>query len=138
MLGDTREILHELHTAPEWSDTVVGVASCTDEPEWALECMDLFEVGPPGSGVHMAEVMDELEIVKGNKQGHMRRIADRTAIDFEDMLFFDNERQNCLDVAGLGCTVAWVPEGVTGAAWEQSLERFPEPGGILDFRMANW
>ena len=51
------------------------------------------------------------------------------------MLFFDNERPNCLDVSDLGVSVAYVPDGVTGEAWEESLERFPEPGSVFDFRM---
>merc|ERR1712216_495850 len=35
LLGAVREILYELNTAPEWKDSVVAVASCTDEPSWA-------------------------------------------------------------------------------------------------------
>ena len=138
LLGDVRNILHELKTSPDWQDTVVAVASCTDEPDWAAECMRLFEVGPKGSGISIADTMQVLEITKGNKQGHLRRISENTGIALEDMIFFDNERGNCLDVAKLGVTVAWVPDGVTAGAWEQSLERFPEPGAILDFRKGNW
>ena len=138
LLGDVRNILHELKTAAHWNGCVVAVASCTDEPEWARECMRKFEVGPAGSGVCIADCMDVQEITKGNKQGHLRRISETTGIALEDMLFFDNERGNCLDVADLGVTVAWVPDGVTAGAWEQSLERFPEPGSIFDFRMGNW
>ena len=50
------------------------------------------------------------------------------------MLFLDNERGNCLDVAALGVTVAYVPDGVTRVAWEKCLEDFPREGEILDFR----
>lgn len=135
LLGDVRNILHQLSTATEWEGVVVAVASCTDEPEWARECMRKFEVGPAGSGRSIIDCIDVEEIAKGNKQGHLRRIAEQTGVGLEEMVFFDNERPNCVDVAALGVSVAWVPDGVTAGAWEQSLARFPEPGSIFDFRM---
>jgi hypothetical protein len=45
MLGAVPEILHELKTDRRWEGTVVAVASCTDEPAWADECMRKFEIG---------------------------------------------------------------------------------------------
>uniref|UniRef100_A0A7S3B824 FCP1 homology domain-containing protein n=1 Tax=Haptolina ericina TaxID=156174 RepID=A0A7S3B824_9EUKA len=135
LLGDVRRVLYELKTETEWEGVVVAVASCTDEPAWARECMRKFEVGPVGSGTCLDDCMHIEEIAKGNKQGHLRRISDTTGVPLEEMIFFDNERGNCLDVAALGVTVAWVPEGVTAGAWEQSLERYPAPGEIFDFRM---
>lgn len=159
MLGAVPEVLLALKTDARWKDTVVAVASCTDEPEWAQECMRKFEIG---EGYCIKDAMQIEEIHKGNKQGHLKNIAAQTGIALEEMLFLDNERMaaslelaqssmpradslitrfsatppggNCLDVAELGCTVAWVPEGVTAGAWMTTLERFPEPGSILDFR----
>jgi len=135
LLGDLRRILYELKTAPEWQGVVVAIASCTDEPSWARECMRKLEVGPRGSGVCIDDCIQQEHIFKGSKQRHFERIADATGAALEDMLFFDNERGNCVDVSGLGATVAWVPNGVTAGAWEQSLARFPQPGEIFDFRM---
>ncbi|KAL1504426.1 hypothetical protein AB1Y20_010832 [Prymnesium parvum] len=134
LLGDVRRILFELKAEERWQGVVVAVASRTDEPAWARECMQKFEVGPRGSGVFLADCIAVEEISKGNKQKHFKRIAETTGVRLEEMLFFDNERENCLDVAALGVTVAWTPEGVTAGAWEQSLARFPEPGAIFDFR----
>ena len=45
MASAVPEILHELKTNPKWSGTVVAVASCTDEPSWAQECMRKFNIG---------------------------------------------------------------------------------------------
>ena len=45
--------------------------------------------------------------------------------NLEDMLFFDNERGNCVDVSAIGVTVAYVPRGVTALAWEKALRDFP-------------
>ena len=130
--------MHELKTSPEWQSSVVAVASRTDEPSWALECMRKFVVSPAGSAeeVCIMDCIDERanEINKGNKRGHLQRISDATGVPLDEMLFFDNERDNLIDVAPMGVTCAWVPEGVTAAAWASSLERFPSPGEILDFR----
>ena len=71
------------------------------------------------------------EIHKGNKQGHLRSISERTGIPLTEMLFLDNERGNCVDVAALGVTVAYTPSGVTAGAWEAALARFPSPGEII-------
>ena len=50
------------------------------------------------------------------------------------MLFFDNEYGNCQDVASIGVSVAYVPDGVTADAWQTALESFPSPYEIIDAR----
>ena len=134
LLGAVRDILYELKTDARWEGAVVAVASCTDEPDWAQECMRKFEVGPVGSGVMIKDVMQLEEIRKNNKRVHLTNIAEATGLDFSEMLFLDNERGNCMDVASLGVTVAFVPEGVTAGSWQRALEAFPAPGEILDNR----
>ena len=71
------------------------------------------------------------EIHKGNKQGHLKNIAEQAGIPLGSILFLDNERGNCIDVAAIGVTVAYTPQGVTAEAWEAALERFPAPGEII-------
>ena len=131
MLGAVPEVLRELKEDPKWESTTVAVASCTDEPEWAQECMQKFDIG---DGYCIKDAMQLEAIYKGNKQSHLQSIAEQAGVELTEMLFFDNERGNCIDVAQLGVTVAWVPEGVTAVAWAEPLERFPEPGSIMDFR----
>ena len=122
MLGSVPEVLFELKTDPKWKGVKVCVASCTDEPSWAQECLDKFKLG---DGTSLKSAMMVEEIHGGNKQGHLRNIAKRTNIALEDMLFFDNERGNCVDVSAIGVTVAYVPRGVTALAWERALRDFP-------------
>ena len=45
LLGISGCILQELKTDDRWGDTKVAWVSCTDEPVWAAECMNLFKVG---------------------------------------------------------------------------------------------
>ena len=129
LLGAVPEILHELKTDPEWADVVVGVASCTDEPGWAQECMQKFRVG--GGAMSIKEVVQIEEIYKGVKTRHLRALAEKTGIALEDMLFLDNERGNCQDVSSIGVTVAYVPDGVTREAWDKALAAFPAPGEVI-------
>ena len=73
-------------------------------------------------------------LAQANKQRHLRDIAEATGVALEEMVFLDNERGNCLDVAELGVTVAWVPDGVTAKSWERTLAAYPAPGEIIDNR----
>lgn len=65
MLGAVPEVLLELKTNPKWADTTVCIASCTDEPAWAQECMRLFDIGPD---LVIKDAMMVEEIHGGNKQ----------------------------------------------------------------------
>ena len=39
-------------------------------------------------------------------------------------IFFDNERRNCVDVAGLGVHSVYTPDGFTRKHWEQGLKEY--------------
>ena len=153
LMGYVRQLMYELKTDKKWEGTAVAVASCCDEPAWARECLQKFEVGDgvtlkdivsvegePSTGVYhflppafmqCAIVCAAIEIHKGSKSGHLRNISQATGVALEDMVFFDNERGNCSTVAKLGVTVCYCPSGVTQEDWENTLSKFPAPGEIL-------
>ncbi len=82
-----------------------------DEPSWGRECIDKFSIG---GGLRLRDALDgPVEIYKGSKSGHLREIARKTGIDLGEMVFFDNEPGNCRDVANIGVTSVYTPEGVT-------------------------
>merc|ERR1711908_115982 len=105
-----RAVMRELAEDPEWRDAVVAAASCCDEPSWARECLAKFDVR---KGKKLDDVVTIREIHKGNKQGHFRTIRGATGCEFEEMIFFDTEPYNCYDVAELGVTCIYCPNGVT-------------------------
>jgi magnesium-dependent phosphatase 1 len=131
MLGAVPEVLLELKTDQAWQETVVAVASCTDEPSWADECLRLFDVG---GGHSIKDCIDREEIYKANKQRHLKTLSETLGIALEDMLFFDNEWGNIADVSSIGVSCAYVPDGVTRDAWELALSRFPSVGEVIDAR----
>ncbi len=110
LLGDVRSILHELKTDPKWKDTVMAVASTCDEPSWARECMQKF---PIGDGHVVGDVFSHVEIYKASKARHLKEISKKTGVPLNEMIFYDNQMNNCHAVAGVGVTVMYTPDGVT-------------------------
>jgi len=139
LLGDVRDILHELHTDPKWKESIVAIASTCDEPKWARECLKKFPVAP---GVTMEEVFqpDCCEIYKAyGKNEHINAIAKKSGIDIKDMIFFDNQTNNTSCVAGMkGPTVVYTPDGVTRALFEEGLSAFPAPGKVVGPTSSRW
>jgi magnesium-dependent phosphatase 1 len=121
LLGESRAILTELATEEKWAATAVAYVSRTEHPRWAAACLKLFQVAP---GLSMHDVGAEQEIYPGGKQKHFTRIAERTGLAFESMLFFDNEGWNVKEVAELGVVSVHTPRGMTAAAWREGLEAF--------------
>ena len=131
LLGAARDILRQLRTTDDWSATKVAISSRTDEPAWAAELLDKFRVGD----MVLGSCFDAREITKESKSSHFRRLKEKYACDYEDMLFFDNEYGNCQDVSSVGVSVCYCPDGVTRGAWDLALESYPSPGEIIH---ANW
>ena len=130
LLGDVKNIMKEFKTDPKWSESVVAVASSCDEPTWARECIKKFPISPE---LKLSDVFDpdNIEIYKRNKAKHLQNISKQTGVDLKDMIFFDNQYGNCQDVAGVGVTVVYTPEGVTRKAFDEGLAQFPSPGQII-------
>jgi len=123
MLGISSTVLHELHHEDYALDTKIAWVSCTDEPDWAAECLDLFETEP--EGIPLSSVVDSVQIYKANKQQHFHNIRkEYPHIDFNQMLFFDNEMHNIRNVAKLGVKCVYCPDGITEQAWEEGLRLF--------------
>lgn len=124
LLGDVRNVLHELHTHEKWSDTKLAWVSCTDEPEWAEQLLRQFIVA---EDITLGSVVHSSQIFKENKRQHFKQLkAQFPQIRYEEMLFFDNEMYNIRNVAPLGVKCVYCPDGVTKEAWEEGLGMFQE------------
>lgn len=123
LLGISPEVLHMLRFSEEYKDTKVAWVSCTDEPAWADECLQKFKtIG----GKDLKSCADSSHIYKANKQTHFQNIKKEfnSSIEFNEMLFFDNEYGNIQSVQKLGVKCHFCPEGVTKSAWEEGLQQF--------------
>ena len=132
LLGVVRTVWREIHENPKFADTRIGIASRCDEPNWAMELLKMFVVCDRGTnengvvhGVTMFQAAEPLiEIYRESKQVHFAELQKKTDIDFEDMLFFDDDPFNISDVSKLGVTCVLTPDGVTKTAWELGLHDF--------------
>ena len=125
LCGNIREILFSLQQNEMFSSTKSCYVSCTDEPSWAAECLSKFKCD---DGTTLDQVVDkELnQIYKSNKQTHFRAIQKQTNIPFDQMIFFDNERHNCVAVGELGVVCIHCQDGMTQEVWESALATFAE------------
>eukprot|EP00878_Enallax_costatus_P022505 GHUV01023877.1.p1 GENE.GHUV01023877.1~~GHUV01023877.1.p1 ORF type:complete len:131 (+),score=35.67 GHUV01023877.1:562-954(+) len=95
-------------------------------PEWAIPCLQQFPIPGHPRGLTLFDVSLHNEIYPGSKLTHFKQIHERSGIDYEDMLFFDNERWNCTEVSKLGVKCVHTPRGMTAAAWQEGLSLFSQ------------
>ena len=122
LLGISSQILQELKTDPKWAATKTAWVSCTDEPEWAAECLLKFKTK---EGQAIGSYIDSSQIYKANKKQHFRELKKQyESIEYSEMLFFDNESGNIRSVSELGVQCVYCPDGMTEEIWQQGLARF--------------
>ncbi|XP_052685860.1 magnesium-dependent phosphatase 1-like [Crassostrea angulata] len=96
---DVPKILQKLKT----DGIQIGVASrtsCTIEAKELIKCFE------------WDKYFDYVQIFPGAKTTHFNNIRRDSGIDYQDMIFFDDEHRNIRDVSKLGVTSFFVPQGV--------------------------
>lgn len=81
---------------------------------------------PSSSVPHLHALAAHHEIYPGSKVTHFRRLRERTGLEYDQMLFFDNERWNITAVERLGVVCCYCPRGLTREAWAEGLRRYEE------------
>lgn len=102
-------------------DIEVAVASRTDEPEWAHTCMEWLQIK---NEMTLKEIIDHVEIEETDKKHHFRNLKKKTNLDYEEMVFFDNEWRNIRSVRELGVKCIYTPDGMEKQHWHEALEFF--------------
>lgn len=122
LLGVTSDILHELKCNEHLCHIKVAWVSCTDEPDWAEECLEKFRTS---GGKSFSSIVDSKQIFKANKQRHFQNLKRQFPdIEYEDMLFFDNEYGNIRAVSQLGVKCFHCDDGMVFGAWTKGLDLF--------------
>jgi len=108
---------------------LLAVASSTDEPDWARECLSKLGPTPVNGGslpstAMLASHLDIVEIYKGSKRKHLTQIKQTAGVEFHEMLFIDNEYGNIQTVSELGVPSYHCPQGLTLRAWQEALQLF--------------
>jgi len=85
LLGDLPRVLQEIQDM----NGILAIASSTDEPSWAMECLEKFSVNGKALISHFP--LNNIVIQKGSKAHHLTKIASITGLPAHKIVFFDNE-----------------------------------------------
>eukprot|EP00112_Aurelia_sp_Birch-Aquarium-sp1_P012701 Seg2674.3 transcript_id=Seg2674.3/GoldUCD/mRNA.D3Y31 product="Magnesium-dependent phosphatase 1" protein_id=Seg2674.3/GoldUCD/D3Y31 len=107
---DVKDILKEL----KHSKCLIAAASRTETPK---EAHDLLSV------LGIDHFFDYKEIYPGKKTVHFSKFKQSSGINFNEMIFFDDEQRNIRDVGQLGVTCNLVLDGMSCGELEQGLEQ---------------
>jgi magnesium-dependent phosphatase 1 len=100
-------------------------------PSWARECLKKFKTEDGSTLGSCAE--GKLQLIykvsfwcssQANKRDHFASLKELTGVDYKEMLFFDNQRNNITDVSKLGVKCLFCPEGISENSWRKGLALF--------------
>eukprot|EP01013_Petalomonas_cantuscygni_P012164 TRINITY_DN2587_c0_g1_i2.p1 TRINITY_DN2587_c0_g1~~TRINITY_DN2587_c0_g1_i2.p1 ORF type:complete len:175 (-),score=11.46 TRINITY_DN2587_c0_g1_i2:88-612(-) len=100
-----------------WHGVPTCIASCTDEPSWARQCLDLFRVNSRPLGDWFPQHLRAIH--KGTKDRHLRQLAATLRIEPSEIVFLDNESHNITVAQKIGVHAVFCPDGLTVAAWDR-------------------
>ena len=98
----------------------VAIASRANEVAWAHEIMRRLRVDDRRT---VADVVGSAPVViqGGSKVAHLKHIASESGVSLRDMLFFDNERTNIVQVEKIGPTCVYCPRGMTDTIFAEGV-----------------
>ena len=97
---DTKLILETL----KQEGFLIAAASRTETPDVAEELLDVFDI---------KKFFDYKEIFPDRKLKHFGNIKRDSGIEYEKMIFFDDEQRNIDDIGALGVTCLYVDHGIS-------------------------
>ncbi|KAJ4451524.1 hypothetical protein ANN_02988 [Periplaneta americana] len=80
----------------------LAVASRIEDISGAYQLLQLFEI---------TQYFHYKEIYPGTKTVHFKHLHVKTGLEYDRMIFFDDDKRNVRDISRLGVTVIQVPEG---------------------------
>ncbi|KAL1794531.1 hypothetical protein ACET3X_007952 [Alternaria dauci] len=108
---------------------LIGAASRTCAPDLGREMLKLLKIpSSNGSSARAIDYFDHLQIYPGSKTTHFDRIHRDTGIEFEEMLFFDDESRN-KNVEALGVTMQLIRDGVTRDEIDRGVQAWRKRNG---------
>jgi magnesium-dependent phosphatase 1 len=110
---DIHEILNECELQ-KWN---TALASRTERPAWARQLIELLGI---------AQRFSYSEIYPSSKLEHFAALREATKIEYQQMLFFDDEQRNINEVSSLGVCCIHVTQGLNHQLFRQGLDRIEQ------------
>ncbi|MDF1754342.1 MAG: magnesium-dependent phosphatase-1 [Verrucomicrobiales bacterium] len=111
MYPDVPEILAEIKEM----GCQTALASRTERPDWARQLLDLMGY---------RNCFDFEEIFPSSKVAHFANLKEKSGIPYDEMLFFDDEARNILEVGNLGVKCVEINRGIDREAFRNGLKWF--------------
>ncbi|QIW98690.1 hypothetical protein AMS68_004208 [Peltaster fructicola] len=112
------------------ANITLGVASRTSAPREARELLDLLVI-PKTSTVdapNAFSMFDHTEMYPDTKITHFKSLKKKSALPYEEMLFFDDEARN-KNVESLGVVMYLVRDGVTSSEIDNGVKEWRKRNG---------
>lgn len=97
------EVLEIMNLLKE-NNKFIAAASRTYEPGWAQDLLQLLDID---------KYFDLKEIYPSTKVHHFKNIQNHFGIPYSEMVFFDDEYRNIVEVEKLGVHAQFVKNGIT-------------------------
>lgn len=111
LFEDVPEILDEI----DRMGIPMALASRTEQPRWARALLELL-------GIRTRFAFEE--IYPGSKVSHFNRLRADSGLAYREMLFFDDEHRNIVEVGKLGVESISVGRGVNRQVFSEGLRVF--------------
>ena len=99
----------EIFQVIEDNNIPMGIASRTEEPEWARRLLELLGI---------RDKFKYEEIFPGSKVTHFNNLNEKSGIEFSKMIFFDDEPRNTIEVGDLGVHCSLIRSGINMIAFK--------------------
>lgn len=105
---------HALNFCEE-NNVDMALASRTEEPGWAGQLIEMLGI---------SDRFKYKEIFPSTKVVHFKNLRNSSGEEFSNMLFFDDERRNIIEVGNLGVTSVYVEKGLSCKVFEEGVKKW--------------
>ncbi|KAK6143664.1 hypothetical protein DH2020_024012 [Rehmannia glutinosa] len=109
----------------------IAIASRSPTPDIANDFLEKL-------GIKSMFVAQEIFSSWTHKTDHFQKIKQRTGVQYNEMLFFDDENRNIEAVSKMGVTSILVDDGVDLGALRQGLSKFSQNRSLLEKNKQRW